>query len=204
MNCAEPVGTLLLKLPTLPDFPSTTATCMSPAVLLNNSSRTPPSAIRTLTGHGSNRLSLRATPPCATSFLAGHHPYQPTFCRISLRTSTPPSQRFRSLLAKVGYTPPTTAASCSSVNRLRKTPSDSQHPVGRAARLLNNEPIPHLRTAAHASLGHAGLPFDSFLPPRHHAHSANARTFLLVDWNEHPHPVASPLPEVLSTEDPRG
>ena len=59
----------------------------------------------------------------------------------------------------------------------------------------------HLRTAAHAPLGHAGLPIDSFLPPRHNAHIANAQTFLLVDWYEHLHPVvASPLPQVPSTE----
>ena len=56
-------------------------------------------------------------------------------------------------------------------------------------------------TAAHAPLGHAGLPFDSFLPPRHHVHSANARTFFLVDLYEHLHPVVAPaLPEVPSTE----
>ena len=58
-----------------------------------------------------------------------------------------------------------------------------------------------LRTVAHAPLGHAGLSVDSFLPRRHNAHAANARTFLLVDWYEHLHPmVASPLPQVPSTE----
>ena len=50
-------------------------------------------------------------------------------------------------------------------------------------------------------MGHAGLPFDSCLPPRHHAHPANARMFLLVDWYEYLHPVvASALPEVSSTK----
>ena len=53
----------------------------------------------------------------------------------------------------------------------------------------------------HAPLGHAGLPLDSFLPPRHNACTANARTFLLVDWYEYLHAVvALPLPEVSSTE----
>ena len=59
----------------------------------------------------------------------------------------------------------------------------------------------HLRIVSHAPMGHAGLLFENLLPPRHHAHSANARTLLLVDWYEHLHPVvASPLPEVSSTE----
>ena len=50
-------------------------------------------------------------------------------------------------------------------------------------------------------MGHAGLPLDSSLPPRHNAHTANARTFLQVDWYEHLHAVVtSPLPEVSSKE----
>ena len=58
-----------------------------------------------------------------------------------------------------------------------------------------------LCTAANTPSGHAGLPLDRFLPPRHNAHTANARTFLLVNRYEHLHPVvASPLPEVSSTE----
>ena len=59
----------------------------------------------------------------------------------------------------------------------------------------------HLRTAAHAPLDRAGLPFDSVLLPRHHVHRANARTFLLVIFGyEHLHPVvASPLLDVSST-----
>ena len=47
--------------------------------MLNYSSGIPPGVIRTLTGHGSNRSSLRATPTCATSFLAGRRPYQSIF-----------------------------------------------------------------------------------------------------------------------------
>ena len=91
----------------------------SQALLRNYGSGIPPRAIRALTGRGSNRSSLRATSPCAKSFLAGRQPYQPTCCRVFPRTSAPPSRRFRSLLAKAGYTPPTTASSCSSGNRLR-------------------------------------------------------------------------------------
>ena len=57
-----------------------------------------------------------------------------------------------------------------------------------------------LRTVAHAPLGHAGLSVDSFLPRRHNAHAANARTFLLVDWYKHLHPVvALKLSETPST-----
>ena len=39
-------------------------------------------------------------------------------------------------------------------------------------------------------------------PPRHHVHSADPRTFFLVDWCEYLHPVVSlQLPEVLSTHE---
>ena len=93
---------------------------MPSALLRNYSSGIPPRVIRKLTGRGSNRPSLRVTPPCATSFVTGRNPYQPTFRRVFLCTSAPPSRRFRSLLAKVSYTPPTTASFCSSLNRFRK------------------------------------------------------------------------------------
>ena len=80
-------------------------------------------------------------------------------------------------------------------------PSDSQRPVGRLACLFNDEPVRVYVPLAHAPLGHTDLPLDSILLPRHHAYSANARTFLLVDWYVHLYPVvASPLPEVSSTE----
>ena len=91
---------------------------MLSAPLLNCSLGIPSRAIRTMAGRGRNRPSLRATPPCATSFLAGRHPYQPTFFRSFLHISAPPSRRFGSLLTKADHTPPTTASSCSSVNRL--------------------------------------------------------------------------------------
>ena len=46
-------------------------------------------------------------------------PYLPVeFCRVLLGTSTRSNRSFRSLMTQAGYTPPTTASSCSSVNRL--------------------------------------------------------------------------------------
>ena len=105
--------------PPLTSRPPQRPTWMPLALLPNYSSEIPPRAIRTLTGGWNIRPSLRTTPPCATLFLAGHHRCQPTFCRVFLRISTPPFRRLRSLLAKAGYTPPTTASSSSSVNRRR-------------------------------------------------------------------------------------
>ena len=94
------------------------------------------------------------------------------------------------------------ANSCSAVVRQStpQPPSDSQHPVGRAACLLSDGAYSHLRTAADAPLGHVGLPFDSFPPPRHHAHSVNARAFLLVDWYRASAPGGVFTTEVSSTE----
>ena len=85
------------------------------------------------------------------------------------------------------------------VRQLTHPPSDSQRPVGCAACLLNGELVPiyvpllmrpWVVQACHSKASrHLG-----------HAHSANARTLLLVDLYEHVHPaVASPLPEVSST-----
>ena len=166
--------------------------------LLNYSSDIPPRDIHTLTGRGSNRPSLLSTPACATSVLAGRA-LQPTFCRVSFRTSAPSSWRFRRLTVKTAYTPSTTTSSCSSFNRLhnpRLTRSTQSK-----ARLVERWVCSHLRTTSDAPLGHAGLPLDIFRQPRHHAHFANARTFLLVDWYENLHPaVASPLRDVSSTE----
>ena len=57
-----------------------------------------------------------------------------------------------------------------------QTPSDLQHPLGRAACLLNDEPV-RICTTALPPLGHAGWSFDSFLLLWHHAHAVNARFF---------------------------
>ena len=115
---------------------------MLPALLLSYHSRIPPRAIRTPTGRGSNRPRLlSATPPCVTSFLVGRHPYQPTSCRVFLRTSAPPSRRFRSLLTKAVYTQPTTASSCSSVNRLRNPLLTRSARRDARLVLLNDEPV---------------------------------------------------------------
>ena len=55
--------------------------------------------------------------------------------------------------------------------------------------------------AAHAPLGHAGLPCYGFLLPRNRARPTDGPTFLLGDRYEHPHPVGvTQLLEVLSTE----
>ena len=56
---------------------------MASALLPSHSSGNPPRAIRTLIGRENNRTSLRATPPCDTSLLAGRHPYQTTFVVFS-------------------------------------------------------------------------------------------------------------------------
>ena len=94
--------------PLVTSCPPQRPTWMPSVLLLIYSSEIRPRAIRTLTGRGNNRSSLRATPPCGTYFLASRHPYQPTYCRVSLRTRASPCRRFRSLLAKAGYTSPTT------------------------------------------------------------------------------------------------
>ena len=108
---AEPMGTPLVRLPPLlTSRPPPRPTWMPSALLQNYSSRILPRVIRTLTGRGSNRPSVRATSPCATSFLAGR-PYQSSFCGVFRRTSVPPFRRFRGLLANSDHSPPTTASS---------------------------------------------------------------------------------------------
>ena len=71
------------------------------------------------------------------------------------------------------------------------TPARLATPGGTRSLFVERRAYSHLDTSAHAPLSHAGLPFDSFLPPRHHAHSTNARTLLLVDRYEHLHPVVA-------------
>ena len=65
--------------PPLTSRPTQRPTWMPSALLLDYSSGIRPSAIRRLTGREIRRLSLRATRPCATSFLVGRHPYHLDF-----------------------------------------------------------------------------------------------------------------------------
>ena len=59
----------------------------------------------------------------------------------------------------------------------------------------------HLCAAAHAPLGHPGLPSYSSLPPGNRAHPTYARTCILVDRLERLHPVVvTQQLEVSSTE----
>ena len=86
-------------------------------------------------------------------------------------------------------------------------PSTDSTPPARVAALgetrgvfVERRVLSRLRTAAHAPLGHARVPFDSFLPPRYHTHSANDRTFFTGDWYEHSRPVVYwPLPAASTT-----
>ena len=126
---------------------------MPSAQPMDYSAGSPPRDIRTVTRRGSNMPSPRATPPCVTSFFAGRRPCQPTLFRVFRFTSALSPRRFRSLLAKDGYTQQMTASSCSSVNC---PPPFSQSPVGRAACLLNDEPIP--------IYGHCSCPLGLFRP----------------------------------------
>ena len=60
----------------------------------------------------------------------------------------------------------------------------------------------YLRTVTRAPLDHANLLFNYGLPSRHVTYTSHARTFLVVDMNEHTHPlVVSPLLEMPSAED---
>ena len=116
----EPVGTPNLRLsPSLAFRPPQRSIWMPSALLPSHNSGIPPRAIRRLIGRGNNKPSLRAAQPCDTSLSAGRLPYQTTSCHGSFRTSTPPFRRFRSSLAKAGYTPPTTTPSYLSVHRPR-------------------------------------------------------------------------------------
>ena len=62
-------------------------------------------------------------------------------------------------------------------------------PGGSYGLFVERRTYSHLCAAAHAPLGHAGLPFHSVLPPGNRAHPTYARTFLLLDRYEHLHPV---------------
>ena len=152
-------------------------------------------------GRGNNKPSLSATPPCATSHLAGRHPYHTIFLIVFPFAPDP------LLLGDSGAHWPRQATHHRQRHHPARPSTDSATPARPAAPgetrglFVERWAYSHVRTAVHAPLGHAGLPFDSFLPPRHHAHFANARKFLLVDWYEHLHPVvALPLSEVSSTK----
>ena len=155
---------------------------MPSALLRSHNSGSLPRAIRTLIGRGNNRPSLRATPSCGTSLLAGRQPYQTIFFACFPSQQRPPLSEIQELADKDRLHITDDGTVLLVRQPTPQPPPDSQRPVGRAACWLNDEPIHILRTAAHAPLGHAGLPLDSSLPPRHNAHTANARTFLLVDW----------------------
>lgn len=103
------------------------------------------------------------------------------FLSCFLRASALPSQRLRNLLEKDNCcTPPTMVWSCSSLCRLHPPRAKLAAPGRACVLFIERRAFSHLRAAAHAPLSHTGLPFDGFLPPRHHAHPANARTFLLM------------------------
>ena len=74
------------------------------ATLLNCSSLILSRIIHMPIGSDNSRLSRRATPQCFTSPSAGRRPYQPTFCRVTLRTSARPFLTSRNWLVKDGYT----------------------------------------------------------------------------------------------------
>ena len=57
-------------------------------------------------------------------------------------------------------------------------PPDSQRPVGRAAWLLNDEPV---RIYVPLHMRPWVMQACQSTAPRHHAHSTDARTFLLLD-----------------------
>lgn len=56
-------------------------------------------------------------------------------------------------------------------------PPNSQRPVWAYVLFIKRRVFSYLHAATHTPLSYAGLPFDGFLPPQHHAHPANARTF---------------------------
>ena len=114
---------------------------MPSALLPSHNSGIPPCAIRTLIGRRSNRPSLRTTPPCGTSLLAGRQPYQTTFCQCFPSHQRPSFSEIQELAGK-GWLHTTDDDVVLLVRQPTPQPApDSQRPVGRAACLLNNEPI---------------------------------------------------------------
>ena len=126
--------------PPLTSRPPQRPTWMPSALPLNCSSGSPPRVVRTLTGHASNRSSLRATPPCATSFLAGRRPNKPTFFVFSSHQC--PSFLEIQELASKGRLPTTDDGIVLLVCQLTPPPlSPSRRSVGRVACLLNDGPV---------------------------------------------------------------
>ena len=150
---------------------------MPSALLPSHNSASPPRAIGTLIGRGNNRPSLRTTPPCGTSLLAGRQSYQDFLsCFPShQRTSFSEIQE----LAGKGRLHTTDDGTVLLVRKpTPQPPPDSQRPVGRAACLLNDEPIrvyvPLLmRPCVMQAFATRQLPATS----AQRAHFANARTF---------------------------
>ena len=148
----------------------------------------PSRAIRTLIGRGNDRPRLCATPSCDTLPLTGH-PYQTTFFRVSLRTSALSSGRFRT-----GYTPTTTASSCSSDNPLRNPP---RLPSLGGTRGLLWKDVP-IRICVRLFV----RPW--VMEACHWTDSCDLGTTARVDWYVHLHPVvASPLPELSAQKTSR-
>ena len=106
---------------------------MPSALLPRRNSGSPPRFIRTLIGRGNNRPSLRATPPCSTSLLSGRQPYQTT---VVFPFSPAPL-----LLGDPGACWQRPAIHHRRRHRPARPPTDLKRPAGRAACLLNDEPI---------------------------------------------------------------
>ena len=169
------------------------------ALLLNFSSVIPPRVLRTPTGGGSNRPSPRAKPRCAISFL-GRRPCQTMFCRLFLHPSAFSFRKFWTLLPKDNCTKPTTASSCSSVDRFCPLPPDSQLRTGRVACLMNNDPVriyvPYSCALGSCRLAIRRLPATSALCPTCACTSGSTGGLLGTLVPE----VNSQLPDVPSTE----
>ena len=144
------------------------------------------------------------TPQLVASTSAGRRPYGPTFCRATLRTSVPPFRTSRNWQVRGNCTRPTNIPSYWSATQYSRRRHLTSPPLGRAAFLLNDErAYPDLRPSTPAPWDHASLPFDGFLPPRHHMHIAHATAVLWVDRHKCLHAVvASPLLEMPSAENP--
>ena len=114
---------------------------MPSATLLNCSSPMPSRVIRMPTRGGDRRLSRRAMPQRATSLTAGRRPCHPTPCRASPPTSAPPVRTSRNWLVK-GRLSTTDNDIVLLVRNPTPLPTPNvPDPAGRAAVLLNDEPV---------------------------------------------------------------